>query len=497
MGVLNLSLSIGPYTQEGRTDGILIHENMDASYGPRDIRLVWSTEQGTDWQKEWVFFIEAWGYSTEYFYMSERSSIGSFGATIPASQCNPVRPDGDGGRVWWSHNLDIGGLIQRINGGSTRWLYSSRDYDSIDLRVSVRSNFNDGVEWNGATGSDTATLSASIGFCPVYTITGAEYDADDTLEISYETTWKRIDDRYWLQRERTDEGEYCQVQVTSVPGGGNPALLNGDATGTVAARGVIRVPGYLLTQHVVGQRIYLNIAFNSVYRPVGMFFAAATATLYVEDGSVCNTPVLRVKQEGETIVIGTADSGDLGRPIGSVIVRMASANSSYDTVTVPCGEDAVFPYAPFGRTLYFTGVGTNDSGEISAPSNTVSAESSPGPAGAVVLDSDAIGERVTVTRWERGQDRWPSVKKSPEVEVVKLAGRAYPSAYYGTGGTSSIDFSCALDSEQASQLDMMAVAGDMVCRFPDGGRYVIAPDITVKRSNYGWYTASISGQVVG
>ena len=42
MGVQNFSLSIGPnYSAQGRTDGILIHEDMDGGYGVRDIRLVW------------------------------------------------------------------------------------------------------------------------------------------------------------------------------------------------------------------------------------------------------------------------------------------------------------------------------------------------------------------------------------------------------------------------------------------------------------------------
>lgn len=62
MGVQNFSLSIGPnYSTQGRTDGILIHEDMDGGYGVRDIRLVWSTEFGNDWNESWTIAISARG----------------------------------------------------------------------------------------------------------------------------------------------------------------------------------------------------------------------------------------------------------------------------------------------------------------------------------------------------------------------------------------------------------------------------------------------------
>ena len=170
MGVQNFSLSIGPnYSTQGRTDGILIHEDMDGGYGVRDIRLVWSTEFGNDWNESWTITISARG--TIKGAPAGAGAWHDYKGTFTASQCNENKPYA-GSRTWWNHSLDIGSFLTDFAGGS--WLFGRRRYDSIDLRVTCQSKYRAGMVYEGNTHSDLATLDCSIGYCPVYNLTGAD-----------------------------------------------------------------------------------------------------------------------------------------------------------------------------------------------------------------------------------------------------------------------------------------------------------------------------------
>lgn len=482
MGVLNLSVAQSAYAQQGTTSGILVREEEDVA-GERKIRLVWSTEWGTPRQDRWVITMEASGYPVGDTYSVP---IGSATETFPSSECHETKPDGDSGRVWWSHDLDVGGLLSKILGPTKKWMYSTRQYDTVDFVVSVHSIFNEPLA-SGQAESDTAWLDFSIGYCPTYVITGAHYEAGDVLVIDYETSWLRKDDRFSLEEEASRPGGACTVD--GVP------LLYAGVHGTISSIGRIEVPASKLTQHVAGKSVYLNIWFNASYRPISLEFAHAVGTVTVVDNRTCSTPFLTLLEVGETIRIATSDTHDQQLSSEYVTIKMVGSKYSVDQVTVPMGGVAEFRFAPFSSTVEFEAVGYTSGGATSRVS-TRRRTTTPASTGAIVIDPVTQGRRVRLDTFETGSDIGPTVSTSPQVETVKLAGRKRPSAYYGEGATSTVSVSAALLGD-ASDVEALAEVGDVMLRFPDGRRYCIAPNVKVSRVSEALVKVTISGSEVG
>ena len=102
MAIENLSISDGPYAREGGV-GVKIKEGGVEG----DVRLVWSTTQGSEVQKSFTVTVSARGWAKGDDRQTEWKS---YTAEIPAAQCNEAKPRGDAGRVWWSVKLSqIGG----------------------------------------------------------------------------------------------------------------------------------------------------------------------------------------------------------------------------------------------------------------------------------------------------------------------------------------------------------------------------------------------------
>ena len=83
-----------------------------------------------------------------------------------------------------------------------------------------------------------------------------------------------------------------------------------------------------------------------------------------------------------------------------------------------------------------------------------------------------------------------------DFDTVKLAGRRRPSAFYGTGGTTSVSFGGYVLNDSAESFEAIADAGDVVCRFPDGRRYAIAPTVSLSYSNPAVVRVGVSGYEV-
>lgn len=482
MGVQNFSLSIGPnYSTQGRTDGILIHEDMDGGYGVRDIRLVWSTEFGNDWNESWTIAISARG--TIKGAPAGAGAWHDYRGTFTAAQCNENKPY-SGSRTWWNHSLDIGSFLTDFAGGS--WLFGRRKYDSIDLRITCQSKYRAGMVYEGNTHSDLATLDCSIGYCPVYNLTGAEYTAEGKLAITYTTNWTRTDDRYYCQTLNSVDGGACTVD-------GRP-LFNQAPTGTVTANGRIEIDDSYLTQHVIGKSIYLNIALNAVYRPIAMEFASMSGTVTVKDERKCSTPKLTVVGQGEEISIKVTDTNDKDVSFEYAVVKMVDSEYSNDTITVANGGTAVFRSAPFGKTLYFEAIGYTAAGAVSGVSNRVSAHSS-GRDDAIIVSTE--GASVALTKFLSGNDRGISISAEPVADVVKIAGKSRQSAYYGKGRTAKLSLSAVIEPDEYDVLLAMCEQGDMTLRDPLGHRYKIVPSVDITSKTPELYTVDISGSEVG
>lgn len=489
MGVLNLSVvGNGNFTQEGTLYGLLVREEEDQN-GARDIRLVWSTEEGSGTQKEWVVNLSARGYQKGMPYQTEWRS---FSETLPASACNEAKPYGDGGRVWWSHNLNIGGALTWLLGSGAAWRYSTRLFDSIEFQVDVHSNFTQSyIDQFGLPGSDTARLSFSIGYCPVYNLTAASYTSDGQLLINYSTSWTRMDDRYSLEGEASRPGGMCTV-------GGRP-LLYDLVYGTVlssGATGTILVDGSDLTEIVAGKEIYLNIWMNAVYRPITMEFARMSGYVTVKDLRSCSTPHLTVKQAGETIVIGTSSLHDKEVEPETVVVKMVGSAYSADQVSVATGADATFRFAPLGTTVEFEAIGFTSSGGVSSVSNRVSVNTGQ-LSKSILLDPVAGGDRVALRLRMEWDSMGPTVDVQPNMTTVLLNDRSAKSAYYGKGASKSVSFASALLDDAGMAVEMLPTLGDLMCRFPDGRRYCIAPQVKVDRKTSTIVLVTISGDEVG
>ena len=490
MGVLDLSVSQSGYSQQGNLYGLLVDEAEDVN-GGRDIRLVWSTEEDDQTNYQWVISIDVTTVHLKGGGDTYGSSlgIGTHTQTFEAGECHMVKPYGDNGRVWWSHSLDVDGLLGEICGSTHQWMYSTRKYDSIDFVARVHSNWAEGTGIPGGTGSDTATLSFSVGFLPIYTLTSAYYESDETFVIEYSTTWTRKDDRYAVENSANAEGGASAVE-------GRPILYN-FYWDTVAANGRIEVPVSYLTEHIAGKEVYLNVRFNAAYRPSGMEFARASKTLTVGDNRTCNTPRLTlVSSTVNGILIKTEDSGDGDLPPDWVTVKMVGSRYSVDQVRVRCGEQALFRFAPFGEQVQFQGIGSTDSGAVSGPSNVITTYSAGVPGGIVIDDIDSLSSVSLPLRLTSG-DMGPTVERKPVMETVKLAGRKSPSAYYGTGSTANVSFSAALLDEDGVDVEGISEWGDVMVRFPDGRRYCIAPTVRVSRLTSRIISVDISGEEVG
>jgi len=490
MGVENLSVSYSSYNKQGSKHGLLIYESEDVN-GARDLRLVWSTEYDGETNAEWVISVDVntihtkGGGDTYGSYVG----IGTHTQTYMASECHETKPYGDDGRTWWSHDLDVNGLLGDLCGPTHQWMYSTRKYDSIDFTVRVYSNWAEGMGTPGLDGSGTSTFSFSIGYCPIYTLASAYYETDETFVIEYNTTWTRKDDRYAIEISNSALGGASTVE-------GRP-LLYDFYWSTIAAKGRIELPVRYLTEHVAGKQIFLNIHFNASYRPISMEFSNATGYITVTDNRSCSTPIIGLESSTVNgILITTADSGDGDLPPDWVTVKMVGSRYSVDQVRVRCGERALFRFAPFGEEVKFQAIGSTDTGAVSGPSNIITTRAAAGPGGIIIDDIDSLSSVRLPLRLTSG-DMGPTVERKPVMETMKLAGRKSPSAYYGTGSTANVSFSAALLDEDGIDVEEIAEWGDVMVRFPDGRRYCIAPTVRLSRLTTRIISVDISGEEVG
>lgn len=491
MALFNLGLSGSPYTTS--SNGYRVYESADSSVGSsgHPIRLVWTTEFGPDVQDTFTFTVRwrAWERG-----MSLRTAWSeTYAATFNASACSPQQPVRNG-RWWWSHDLDVDGLLYDIADSGGAFRYDTRRFDQIDMTVSLYTNYttSEGVKRK----SETATVNLYVGHIPKYEITSVYYEESDLMVIEYETTWERKDDRYCFEElyvsgygsvfdQIEDESFSDIIHIEDE----TASALKGNTWGTVTALGRIEVPTKQLTQHLKGKSVYLDIRFNASYRPADLDFANARGYYEVEDRTICNTPTLRVTASDDpySVSVLTGDSGDLGAPIEKVTVKLFGGKYDADEVTVSPGEVATLRFVPFATPLVVEAVGSRGK----ATSRSVAASAGRIDVGGItVLDSIAEEERVTL-QWNQTHD----ITSAGERETIKLA-RRRPSAFYGTGGTTAFSMQAVLIDEDGRDLERLPEYGDVMVRIHDGRRYAIAMEAGVSWDGPRIRTVTVSGEEV-
>ena len=372
--------------------------------------------------------------------------------------------------------------------------YETRLVDSSDLEVRVSANWTS--EWQGYMGASTseeATATLYLGFVPIYRLVKLYYAESDRIVIEYSTTWTRKDDRFAVELFRIADGydpDDDGIQLLAA----DDVLADDNYWGTVTAIGRIEIPTSKLTRHVKGKWCDLRIRFNASYRPYEMEFATAENVLKCMDMTTCSTPALALASTGDTIVFATGDSGDVAdSPCETVTVKLVGGKYSADQVTVKAGEKASFRFAPFGVPLEFEAVGGNASGATSKGTVRVSAPA----VKSTVTVVDAINKsNRLVIKYRKWSDYGPSVKTKADVELVKLGGRERPSSFFGDGGTAQISFGGYLVNDSGEGWRELNSVGNVMCRFPDGERYAIVPEISTSYDNDMVLRVDVSGDEV-
>lgn len=499
MAILNLGLS-GITKATSSTNGYRVYESQDAVVGTagHNIRIVWSTEYGSDVQEEFIFTIywRAWerGKSVRTAWSD------AITATIKPSQCSEYQPHANG-RVWWSHDLDIGNLLSQIADSNGAFRYDTRLYDSIDLDISLYSKW-----WlkNSLKKSEVARRTCYIGHIPQYSITSVYYEESDLMVIEYDTTWERKDDRYAFEElyvtgygsvfDHIDDETFSDIIYIEDESAKPASVLKGNTWGYITAPGRIEVATSKLTQHLKGRSVYIDIRFNASYRPIELDFSNARGYFEVEDRTICNTPTLSLgtSNDSYSIAVRTGDSGDLDAPAEKVTVKLFGGKYSADEVTVTPGETATLRFCPLNTSLVVEAIASR--GKATSKSVSIYAGKIT-TTGIAILESIADKSSRAILEWNQNYD----ITTAPNFETIKLAGRRRPSAFYGAGGHTSVSAQAVLIDESGLSVEQMPELGDVMLRIHNGRRYALVLEAQVS-----WTvadgprikTVSISGEEV-
>lgn len=455
---------------------------------PREVQIVWTTEQGTDFNKSFTLAIKYKGWYKGMTTCTGWSAVRT--QEIDASAChrNPPHPSS---RWYWMHNLDIDGVLSEITSGG-KWAYETRKFDTIEFNISIIANHTESyIEQFHEETTGPAFFDGWIGNIPKYTITNVYYESSDLLVIEYNTTWTRIDDRWCIEMLWLYESESRVYN----------ACDQGALWGSVSKLGRIEVPVSSLRYHIKNRRIRLTVRFNATYRLPNWQFAHATYDGICGDLSICNTPYVTLVGEpteyGVGVIIRVGDLHDLGAPIEKVTVKLRGGKYSFHQKTVNVGDVATFGQCPLNKELYFDVVGSRGK----ATSAVVSIKVAPIKSEHGWLEHLPSGEMVPLIWRAASDDRGLSVKTQGNYEMVNLA-RRRPSAMWGDGGTTSVSITRAfLRSEDGldmiDQLELFAeLGGEFVIRDPDGHVYAIAGTVSISNPSKTYWKVTISGDEV-
>lgn len=440
--------------------------------GSHSMYMHWSTMQGTNYLKNFVFewqwrgvpkgsVGEGEGGNTNWSSWSTK--------TLAVSSCHPYQVYNSDRWYWY---VPLGSVVTEslMNGGS--WSYGSRTYDQVQIRFRMHANYVDGtLDELGNSYSPTSQADVWIGFFPNYKLKEIYQQGTDVIITYTADGWTRKDDRY---------------RVLSLTSGGRSLLASGTAgnqAGLVQKLGWISVPLSAL-QFIPnrGSSVYVKLRWNTSYHETEYSgYTDASATLTFTDESEANTPVGDVTVNGDgSISVGVGDSGDNGNDIYEAVVKIDIDGFEFDQVVLNKVDmaNAMLNFPPLGKEITVQIQGSTVTGGVSdVVEKTVFVPAD----GRILLDAfDQDGERVGKQCVLTANIDW-DVSRKREKEVVKLSGRKRPSAFFGEGGETSVSLSGSVKWDGLGQFnadDFYALGdADLVCiRFPDGQRFVSTID---------------------
>lgn len=461
-----------------------------------DLYLHWHTYTGTDWAKAFNVSV-AWRYVPKTAY-----GIGDTGWTTyadglwsqldAATECHPSTSDGFSGYDWW---VNLGNLGEYRNndpdymapsGTSVKqqlapdgWGFAQRKYDFIELKVSIRVIWQDGI--------DEATLEAMRPYerfsqtlllvaQPKYTLAGVQYDARGVVVNFTATDWHRSDDRWGLNEFIVAKEDLSGEDLAVTPGYyGTIDKPAGDPLTTDTGR--LTLPPEAFTRlPLPGEAIQkLRIRMNTPVLPIETEWAWIEGIADVGDTAVCDTPTLTlVSSDVDKVVVEIGTTHDKDNPPDAVHVAFAGASEWH---VVALGDEVTLPCPPLGATITVQAYGTTKEGGVSGIA-TLEVAALPDVDWITIAPVDASAGNPVRMRFNVSSE-WSD---EAEMTVVKLSGRERESAFYGVGGSSQGTVSCdILDSESYGSLSQseadfkrLAYAGPCVLREPRGVRRYVS-----------------------
>lgn len=467
MGVRDIGFSSVKNNTVSRKD-----EEIWATADYRDgLYLVWCTDSGTGTHKSFTVTVSFSGIPKGMTTQTAQSQ--TYTKTLNLAQCNEHTSQYKSG-VYWAIGLSsFDGLVSKLGSYTGDDIdFAGRKYDYLKFDVSIVANYADDFEWaNGAQSSPPEYASLTVTYIPEYTITDVYYDEPELIVIEYSApNWTRADDRWALHNAKVSDGSTTMLKSESI--------VAENVWGTVANYGRIECPASAFTQSLMNKDIRLMIRWVAGYLPFGGAGNSATWDDYVASKIVKNTPTLSLaSNDGSWITLNVGDSGDKGAEIDTVAITMEGGKYKLDTVTVTKSGNsfpkAVFKYCPYNTDLKFTAIGTKGKG-ASAPKTLSN----------IRLKNRNRTSFDTINgdgHLDLYQDIETSISTANNHDVVQFNGRRRPSAFYGTGGTTSLSFSATMLYDDADDFLALAQAeisgaGDVMVRLPDGKRYAMAVD---------------------
>lgn len=474
MGIQNLGLQINR-GGSNPSDGIVIRGGQSLGGNPY---VMWSTENGTDWQEYFNIAI-TWRTVSKGSVGTGQNTYGEWHSTlwsrVEAVDCNPHKVAGSD-RWWWSYNfgslgiytdqgwMEPSGTNMQLEIAPYGWGFDDRKYDAIQMQMAVRAIWHEGLEIDGSNESPRhENNSMYIYYIPAYTLDGVYFDYSG-MRIEYSAPgWTRLDDR-WSPEAITQNG---QSLVKYSKGWW-------DVIGEV---GTIRIPIDDMTRMPTGGTpVHVKIGINSAFRDYCELQVALEGYYTIVDQTVCNTPRLTlVSATEERVQIRVADSGDKGIPFGAANVMIQGSVFDTDLIQVEPGGIATIALPPLGASFTVSAVGFTDSARSDVETLTVPA---------IAGNSDFILSPVD-TGYSPVRLRFNPSESwtfAPEMESVKFAGRAYDSVAFGYGGSATGNVSCDIvdtnmygDMYQSrTDFENLIFAGKCVLRGPDGERRNVA-----------------------
>lgn len=473
-----------------------------------DLYLHWHTYTGTDWAKGFNVSV-AWRFVPKTAY-----GIGDTGWTTyvdglwsqldAATECHPGAAPGFSGYDWWVNLGDLGeyrnndpdymspsGTSVKQQLAPNGWGFSQRQYDFIELKVSIRVIWQDGI--------DEATLEAMRPYerfsqtlllvaQPRYTLAGVQYDARGVVVNFTATDWRRSDDRWGLNEFIVAKEDLSGEDLAVTPG--HYGTIDKPAGDPLSAdTGRLTLPPEAFTRlPLPGEAIQsLRIRMNTPVLPIETEWAWIEGIADVGDSAVCDTPTLTlVSSDADRVVVEVGTTHDKDNPPDAVHVAFAGASEWH---VVALGDEVTLPCPPLGAPITVQAYGTTDEGGVSGIA-TLEVSALPDVDWITIAPVDAsAGNPVRMLL--NVSSEWTD---AAEMTTVKFSGRERESAFYGNGGSSQGTVSCDIledgshGSLRQSEADFrrLAYAGPCVLREPRGVRRYVS----ITSVNGSWVTVN-------